>query len=182
MTCISNQYKVEIAVFFIPSQIYTTEIRPYSFGRTSPLFCTSPFQSIQISKHSWSINDKIILSIVYECLYSLIEQSFEFLSITSRKISRKIIIHLLVVVNIVHPIRNSKVRFLLLKVVSIEGIYITLIILLIVENVHAIVILICYVVIGDDKVYVPCCLFQIAVCDASDGLVLHKSSCISPLP
>jgi hypothetical protein len=89
----------------------------------------------------------------------LIEQSFEFSAIASRKVSREIIIHLLVIINIIHPLGHSEVGFLFLEIIGIEGVDITLIILLIVQHIHAIVVFIGYVIVSDDEVYVACCLF-----------------------
>jgi len=88
---------------------------------------------------------------------------------------------LLIIVNVVQPIWYSEALLVVLQKIFVIRVYVTLIILLIIQNVHAEIVFRSYVVISNDEVYVASSMLEVAFLDSDYGLVLHEGGGVTPV-
>lgn len=121
------------------------------------------------------------MAIVNEGLNSQSKDSLQLSPEASGDVYCKIVKHLLVIIHVIEPVRDSKAFLLVLKVELIVRIDVSEVIKLVVLNVHSEVVFIDHVVIINNKIQISVGLFVISTHYASYSFILHEGNSVPPI-
>ena len=145
MTCIPHHHEVQVSILLEPSQIETTVLTPYLFGRGLPFLEVLPIHRVEVAQYPRSVDDEVILSVIDQDLKLIIGIEYPCQSLfgAAGEIGSKAVVDGRVGLLVADPVGHSEGLLIVLQIDFIVVVYVAPTVLPIVVHVHAQIIFVC---------------------------------------